>query len=617
MLTDSAHTTQDGRAEAEARQLLAAIVDSSHDAIISTDLEGVVTSWNGSAERMFGYTAREIIGKPITMLFPPDRREEVETITTQLKQGNRLQLVETQRLTKSGEPLDLWLKLSPVRDSAGTITGIAQIARDISIFKVAERAALLLNAIVDSSDDAIISKDLNSIITSWNKSAERMFGYTAAETVGNSITMLIPPERLQEEPQIIARLKRGERVDHIETQRLRKDGKLIDLSLTISPVRDAAGNIIGASKIARDISSLKAADRTSHILSAIVDSSDDAIISKNLDGTIMSWNKSAERLFGYTAEEIIGRPITTLIPPDRLEEEPQIIAQLKRGERVDHIETQRVRKDGTLIDLSLTISPIKDSTGKVVGASKIARDISQRKLNEARQRQVENALRRANEDFEQFAFSASHDLQEPLRSVKIYSELLTLDYADAFTGEAKEYLRHLRTGASRMEMLVHDLLSYTQVAKYDRPAEPFPAAEAFSAALANLDAVIAKSNARVTAGELPALPVHGAHLQQLFQNVIGNAIKYRSPDREPVVHVRAVRADGHWLFSVSDNGIGIEAEYKETIFGLFKRLHTGDQYSGTGLGLAICQRIVERYHGRIWVESEPGKGSTFFFTFPI
>jgi light-regulated signal transduction histidine kinase (bacteriophytochrome) len=254
--------------------------------------------------------------------------------------------------------------------------------------------------------------------------------------------------------------------------------------------------------------------------------------------------------------------------------------------------------------------PIRDADGKIVKWFGTFTDIDE-------QKRVQDDLRRANEDLEQFAFSASHDLQEPLRSVRIYSELLVTRCGDSVDDEARKFVTFVRNGAMRMEMLVHDLLTYTQVTGFEQPGEPADANEALDAALANLAGAISETEAKVTAGPLPALPVHSTHLQQLFQNLIGNAIKYRSPARPPVVHVAARRESESWLFAVSDNGIGIAPEYKENIFGLFKRLHTNDEYSGTGIGLAICQRIVDRYHGRIWVESEPDRGSTFRFTLPV
>jgi PAS domain S-box-containing protein len=232
------------------------------------------------------------------------------------------------------------------------------------------------------------------------------------------------------------------------------------------------------------------------------------------------------------------------------------------------------------------------------------------------QKQVEDDLRRANSDLEQFAYSASHDLQEPLRSIKIYGELLTSRYGSKLDGQALEFLEYLRTGASRMEMLVRDLLAYTQVTRPNFPAEVTDANEALATTLANVQGAIVESGTTVTFDPLPPVRVHSTHLRQLFQNLIGNAIKYRSPERAAAVHVSAEQQSGFWVFTVSDNGIGIQPEYKEHIFGLFKRLHSGDEYSGTGIGLAICNRIVERYHGRIWVESEPGSGSRFRFALP-
>jgi PAS domain S-box-containing protein len=484
------------------------------------------------------------------------------------------------------------------------------VTRDVTERRQAETIRNRLSAIVDSSDDAIISKDLNATITSWNKGAERLFGYTANEAIGRPITMLIPPDRIHEETDILGRLKRGEHINHFQTIRRHKDGTMLDVALTISPVKDASGAIVGASKIARNISEAKMADRARHLLSAIVDSSDDAIISKDLNGIITSWNKGAERLFGYSAHEAIGKPVTILIPADRLDEEPQILSRIRSGERIDHFETVRRRKDGTLLDISLTISPVKDSSGTIIGASKIARDITERKS-------AEEEIRRANRDLEQFAFSASHDLQEPLRTVKIYCDLLATRYQHKLDGQALEFLDYVRKGTDRMESLVRDLLAYTRATKLEVSNETVDVAAVLTSTIQDLSGVIEEAGAEVRAGALPTVRMHEVHLKQLLLNLIQNAIKYRSLDRPPVVTISAERDRGYWLISVADNGVGVELEYREKIFGLFKRLHTSDQYTGTGLGLAICQRIVDRYHGRIWVESEPGRGSTFRFTIPV
>lgn len=239
----------------------------------------------------------------------------------------------------------------------------------------------------------------------------------------------------------------------------------------------------------------------------------------------------------------------------------------------------------------------------------------------ARSRQYEmrsrqEALIRANADLEEFAHSASHDLREPIRSISVFSELLAKHYDQVLDQKGKEYLRFLQAGTRRIETLLTDLISYAHASSTpDEAPEPIYARVPLDAALENLAGAIRESGACITVGEMPMVRMRRSHLEQVFQNLVGNALKYR---REGSLDVRvaAQKEDNHWLFCVEDNGIGIAAEYREAIFGIFKRLHTNQEYSGTGMGLAISQRIVERYNGRIWVESEPGRGSKFFFTVP-
>lgn len=379
----------------EDRARLAAIVQNSDDAIIGKNLDGIVTSWNPAAERIFGFTAAEMKGQSITKVIPKELLEEESYILSRLRRGERIEHYETERITKTGRRIVVSLTSSPVRDAQGIIIGAAKIARDITERKKAEEAQLLLAAVVESSDDAIITKTLDGTITSWNKSAEKMYGYTPSEVIGKPVTMLMPEGRKNEEPAIIARLRKGEKIDHYETVRKRKDGTLIDISLTVSPITDDKGRIIGASKIARDISGRKQAEEPRLRLAAVVESSDDAIVSKTLDGTITSWNKGAEQIFGFKAQEMIGRNIRELFPEDRLHEEDHVIEQIRRGKKIEHFETVRKTKSGRFIDISLTVSPIKDSLGSVIGASKIARDITQQKRAEAAIKQTADRLQLA------------------------------------------------------------------------------------------------------------------------------------------------------------------------------------------------------------------------------
>jgi PAS domain S-box-containing protein len=253
--------------------------------------------------------------------------------------------------------------------------------------------------------------------------------------------------------------------------------------------------------------------------------------------------------------------------------------------------------------------PVVGVDGEVEAIAGTTRDLTE-------QKRIEEELRRANRNLEQFAYSATHDLQEPLRTMKIYGELLTARYYDRLEGTGLQYLKFIHTGATRMEMLVRDLLNYTQASTLEKPADYVDAGQCLSNALASLTAAIGECDARVSTDDLPSVPVHAAHLHQLFLNIVGNAVKYRRRGIEPQIQISATRENSHWLFAVRDNGIGIARDYHERIFGIFKRLHTSQEYTGTGIGLALCLRIVEHYQGRIWVESELGEGSTFFFTLP-
>jgi PAS domain S-box-containing protein len=584
-------------------------------AIYTTDAEGRLTYFNPAAVKLSGRVPE--LGTDhwcITWkIFLPDGTplpHDQCPMAIALKGGEVASGIEC--IAERPDGSRFWFTPCPavLRDTEGKITGGINLLVDITDRKNAEiQAHQQFRAIVETTPECVKVVASDGTLLFMNSPGLRMVGASSAEEVtGGNVYDLIAPEDRDRFREFNERICQGDKAS-LEFDIVGLQGARCQMETHAAPLRHVDGTIVQLA-ITRNVTDRKHAERAALLLSAIVDSSDDAIISKDLNGVITSWNKSAERIFGYTAAEAIGQSVTILIPVDRLDEEPNILARLRNGERVDHFETVRRRKDGTLLDISLTISPVKNAHGTIIGASKIARDVSER-------RRAEDELRRTNQDLEQFAFSASHDLQEPLRGIKLYSELFTKMYSDRLDNQALEFLGYMRSGAKRLEMLVRDLLSYTQLTKFEKALGPCDATEALTLALANLAGLIEETGAQVTAGPLPTLRVHGTHLQQLFQNLIGNAIKYRQLDRPPVVHVTSERQEGGWIFSVSDNGIGIAREYRENIFGLFKRLHNSDEYSGTGIGLAICKRIVDRYQGRIWVESEPGCGSIFRFTLPF
>lgn len=352
------------------------------------------------------------------------------------------------------------------------------------------------------------------------------------------------------------------------------------------------------------------------LLASIVESSDDAIISKDLNGIVTSWNRSATRIFGYTADDMIGRPIAVLAAPDRVDEMPAILERIRRGDRVDHYETKRRAKSGQILDISLTVSPVRDTKGRIVGASKIARDITEKKIAERAIIQQTERLARSNAELQQFAFIVSHDLQEPLRTIASFSELLRRRYSGKLDEQANRYIDLVVASATHMGDLIRDVLSYSRtVAQNTFPVTPTSSKLLVEWAIENLSSRIEESGAKIECDELPVVEVDKSAFSQVFQNLISNAIKYRSNGTVPHICIRAETSESEHMFSVTDNGIGIAPEYQNGIFGLFKRLHPRE-YEGTGVGLALCKRIVENHGGRIWVESDPGKGSTFRFTIP-
>ncbi len=606
--------TERKHAELEADEHFRAIIETTPECVKIVAQDGTLLFMNSPGLAMVGADcADEVTGKNVYDLIAPEDRDRFRAFNERICEGQKESL-EFDIIGLRGARCQMETHAAPLRHANGTVVQLA-ITHDVTGRKQAERASLLLGAIVDSSDDAIISKNLNGIITSWNKSAERLLGYTAAETIGQPVTMLMPPDRIGEEPKILERLRRGERVDHFETIRRRKDGTLIDISLTISPVKDAQGNIIGASKIARDITERKRIEATllasERRFRQLADAMPQMVWTARPDGHADYYNDRWHEFTGFERDKSKDESWEAILHLDDVQRCRESWYGSVHSGKWFNVECRFWdRNERRWRWFVVRAVPARDEAGNIVKWFGTCTDIDA-------QKQVEDDLRRANDDLEQFAYSASHDLQEPLRSVKIYSELLTNSAGEGLDGPALEYLTYLRSGATRMEMLVRDLLTYTQVTKFDKAAEPADAGDALKATLANLAGAISENGAQITADALPWVAVHGAHLQQLFQNLIGNAIKYRSPDRPPAVHVTSERQNGYWIFAVRDNGIGIDPEYKEKIFGLFKRLHTNDEYSGTGIGLAICKRIVDRYHGRIWVESEPGRGSTFRFTLPV
>jgi PAS domain S-box-containing protein len=440
-----------------------------------------------------------------------------------------------------------------------------------------------------------------------------VFGYDPEEIIGESILRLIPPELHYEEEEILCKLRAGERIDHFETTRVRKNGERFPVSVTISPVRDAAGHVIGASKIARDISDRRKNDEIRFRLAAIVDSADDAIVSKDLNGVVRTWNGGAQRMFGYTADEMIGQPILRLMPEELRYEEDEILRKLRAGERIDHYETTRVRKNGESVQVSVTISPIRDESGRVIGASKIARDISDRKRMERLLVQSEKLAATGR-----MATAIAHEINNPLESLmnliylaRHYSppegeahELLVTAEGELerVSHLARQTLGYYRDTNSPTELYLHDLIeNVMSVYKSKLLASAITAEKQFN--------------------DLQKIAVSKGEMLQVISNLVANAIDaMRERGTLSISTRRVISATGDGIqIVVRDNGTGIRREHLERIFEPF---FTTKGELGTGIGLWVAKQLLERRGGRISVASsteieKSGTTVTVFVPFDV
>jgi len=482
---------------------------------------------------------------------------------------------------------------------------------------------LILAAIVSSTDDAIIGKDPHGAITSWNQAAERIFGYTAKEAIGQSIGLIVPADLQHEEDHALRRIRPGDRIDHYETLRRAKSGKVVQVSLTVSPIIAPDGAIIGASEIAREITQANRLERDAALrLAAIVESSEDAIVGKDLNSIVTSWNASAEQMFGYAAADIIGKSVRLIIPDDRQHEEDEVLRRIRDGQRIEHFETIRCRKDGSLVPVSLTISPIRNERGVVIGASKIARDISARiRADEERRRLLEMA-RSANRLKDEFLATLSHELRTPLNAIVGYSRMLQAGMLTDGEKQAKALETVVRNAAS-LTQIVEDVLDVSRIVsgklRLDVQAVELSqiVREAVETSQPAADAkgihidVIVDPRGTLVSGDPD-------RLRQVLWNLFSNAVKFSQ--RGGRVEVRLERVNSHVEVTVTDTGIGIDPAFLPHLFERFSQADSGASrvHTGLGLGLAITRHLVELQGGRISAHSEGlGHGSTFRIELPV
>jgi PAS domain S-box-containing protein len=760
---------------------LQAILDNVLDSIIMIDASGTIVSTNAAVGKMFGYPAEELLGRNIKMLMPESNRSSHDGYLARYQSTGMSKAIgvgrELEGLTRLGKVFPMELTITEL--SLGGQRMFVGLIRDISERRQAEAMRDRFAAVVDSSDDAIISKSLDGNITAWNRGAEKLFGYSASEVLGRPMLFLLPPERVGEEAAILGCIGRGQSVEHFETVRVCKDGTKIDVSVTISPIRDRNGVVIGASKIARDITGRKRAEdalreseeqfqamangmpqlaciadadgsivwynqrwyeftgttfeqmqgwgwhtvhdpdflpivmekwnqaitagapfemefplrgadgifrafltrvvplknfagqvvrwfgtntdiserkqaeeqlalqaeqlshsrqaleEQSFMLQSVLDSMVEGLVAANEQGQFILWNPAAEKLLGLGAADVPPTEWSahygvyfpdkvTLIPPGQTPLERAIQGEVVQAE---------IFLRNSLLDrevwLEINSSPLRGKEGALRGGVAAFRDISQRKADELEIRSLNNTLEdriakrteqleAANRELEAFSYSVSHDLRTPLRHISGFARILVNDFGTTMTGEAREHLQRIEDAVLRMGRLVDALLSMAVLRRRPLRLSPTELNPLIAEVISLLAPECAGREVEWRIGRLPALNCDPVLMNQVFQNLLSNALKYSSGRSPAVIEVDTIQQpDKPVVVLVRDNGAGFDMRYARKLFGMFQRLHTESEFAGTGVGLATVHRIIQKHGGLIWAEAEPDHGATFYFCLEV
>jgi PAS domain S-box-containing protein len=590
------------------RATLEAVVDAAAEAIVGVDEDDVVRIFSPSAERMFGWAAEEMVGRSVWTLVATERADRAQEIRDALAAGRTVHQ-EGIVPRRDGTMVEVFVSAGPIVDEAGSYRGAALTFLDVSAHRRAEREAgrsrELLQQLIDHAPNVIAFKDRESRYRLINQRGTVVLGRRADQIVGHSDSDFLPPD--------VAAANHAEDVQAMAAGRpliFTKDVPMADggtrpYLTTKFPILGPDGRAEGVGVIAADISDVRRAAADRARLGALAQAAPDAMVIMTADGTITSWNPGAEHTFGVPAEEAVGRSYEELVVPDG---ERETYHRVRRDLEYGRSRTLRMdakRAGGELFPAQVSVAAMSGDTGTVA----IIRDISD--LVGA-QRELE----RSNAELERFALAASHDLQEPLRTIRMGAEAVMAAAADRLDEDEREMLQHVEQAAERMTSQIRSLLALGRVALQEAPEERTPLRRALDDAVGALRAAIREADAQIeVAGPLPATAIPRAEIALVLQNLLSNAIKFRRPGVRPGIFLRAREANGVVELRIADNGIGLTEEAAAKIFGLFERDRTG--VPGSGVGLAVCRQILDRRGGSISVSSGgPGQGAAFTLRLP-
>ncbi|WP_345243932.1 PAS domain S-box protein [Nibrella saemangeumensis] len=498
---------------------------------------------------------------------------------------------------------------------------------------------------------AIFMLDTAGTITFSNPGAGPVYGYAPDDLIGKSILIFQPAQtsdQTKQAPELASALANGQYSE--EGWQLRKDGRRFWASVLITPIYTEEQQLLGYSQVVRDLTrrketedALKQSEERYRLMVEAV--RDYAIFMLDPQGHIVSWNEGAKRLKGYLAEEIIGKHFSAFYTPEDLAAgKPGRELEIAKATGKYEEEGWRLRKDSSLFWANVVITALFNAENKLIGFTKVTRDLTERRQAERALKESEERFRtlahelssantelgRANKELEVFAYVASHDLQEPLRKIQAFGDILQNQFSEQLTPEGTSLIQRMQSAASRMNTLIKDLLTYSRISREDQPFDAIALNRTVDGVLNDLETVIREKQADIQVGTLPTINGNELQLRQLFQNLLSNALKFAQPDQVPQISIKSnpvplkqlpvplTGRKGEWVaIDVTDNGIGFDTKYKDRIFQMFQRLHTRSEYPGTGIGLAICRKVAENHGGAIAVNSEPGHGTTFTVYVPV
>jgi PAS domain S-box-containing protein len=647
----------------EVRERLAAVVESSDDAIISKTLDGFITAWNPGAQKLFGYSSSEAMGKSMRMLLPPERANEESDLLVKVRQGQSVDHFETVRIRKDGKKIDISATISPIRDSNGAIVGASKIARDITERKRAEEALREsenhLNGILQSATDSIITVDGQQRIVLFNATAEKVFRCPAKEALGQPIERFVPQRFRSAHAAHIGHFGKTGVTNRTmgalsALWAVRADGEEFQIEASISQVESSGKKLFTV--ILRDVTERKQAEEKlvtqaeelvrqaeeltrsqqaleaqSRMMQSVLDSMAEGLVAADEQGQFIIWNPAAERILGLGAanlptpqwSEHYGLFLddrVTPFPPDQL---PLVRAIRGEASTAQIFVRNPELAEGVWIEASG--GPLMDKAGIVRGGVVAFRDITQKRSSEHEIQRLNSELElrvaertaqleEANKELESFTYSVAHDLRAPLRHIAGFSGILVEEFSPVLNAEAQRYLGRIQEGTQRMGRLVDELLTLAKVGRQPLNLQIAGLNSIVQEVIGMLQPDVEGRQVEWKIADLPFVECDPGLLRQVFQNLISNALKYSRPRSHAVIEIGQILQNEQSVVFVRDNGVGFSMKYADKLFGVFQRLHRSEDFEGTGVGLATVQRIIKKHQGKVWGEAELDKGATFYFT---